>query len=57
MKDNWHNLNFAAAWDQNDAITNPNRLQLLELLTAIVEDNYKNSGAILDIGCGTGLRD
>lgn len=55
MKDNWENQEFATDWDQTSAVTNPNRLALLELLTAIVSDNYINGKFVLDIGCGSGL--
>ncbi len=55
MKDNWNDEQFATDWDQTSAITNPNRLALLELLTAIVSDNYTEDKYILDLACGSGL--
>ena len=55
MKDDWNNQNFATDWDQTAAVTNPNRLALLELLAAIVSDNYIEGKYILDLGCGSGL--
>ena len=55
MKDNWHDEKFATDWDQTSALTNPNRVALLELLVAIVADNYIEGKYILDLGCGSGL--
>lgn len=55
MKDDWNNTKFVNKWDSAIAITNPDRSELLELLTAIVADNYKENKYILDLGCGSGL--
>ncbi|MBX4205447.1 MAG: methyltransferase domain-containing protein [Candidatus Doudnabacteria bacterium] len=55
MKDNWDDQQFATDWDETSAVKNPNRLALLELLTAIVSDNYVEGKYILDLGCGSGL--
>lgn len=55
MKDNWHDPQFATDWDETSAVTNPVRIALLELLTAIVSDNYIEGRYILDLACGSGL--
>ncbi len=56
MRDAWEDEEFALRWDSADSLrTNPDRLNQLELLVALVQQRYRDEDCILDLGAGSGL--
>jgi tRNA (cmo5U34)-methyltransferase len=56
LRDAWKDESFAIKWDGADWLTtNPDRLNQLELLVALLRQAYRAGDQILDIGVGSGL--
>ena len=52
MSDKWRDAAFVRVWDAQP----PNALKAeqLDILTAVIRDNWRRGSRILDLGCGTG---
>ncbi|MDO8505941.1 MAG: methyltransferase domain-containing protein [bacterium] len=53
--DDWQNQKFVEHWDSTTNTGNPTREEQLDILLAILADEYQEGKAILDIGFGSGL--
>src|SRR5690606_41446870 len=52
---NWSDPETARKWDEDNTSRNPLRPQQLEMLLAILEDEFEPGKTILDLGYGTGV--
>lgn len=52
---NWSDPETARKWDEDNTSRNPLRPQQLEMLLAILEDEFEPGKTILDLGYGTGI--
>jgi tRNA (cmo5U34)-methyltransferase len=48
----WGDEDFVRVWDKRPS--NPLKLEQLDILSAIVKQNWRRGARILDLGCGTG---
>jgi tRNA (cmo5U34)-methyltransferase len=48
----WGDEDFVRVWDKRPS--NPLKLEQLDILTAVVSQNWRRGARILDLGCGTG---
>lgn len=51
----WSDPDFARKWNEDNASRNPLRPQQLEMLLAILEDEFEPGKTILDLGYGSGI--
>jgi tRNA (cmo5U34)-methyltransferase len=52
--EDWQNTEFARKWDADTISYNPTRLEQLDILLTILEDEYREGTTILDVGMGSG---
>ena len=52
MPDRWHRVDFVRAWDE--VPPTPLRAEQLDIMAAVIRDNWRKGSRILDLGCGTG---
>jgi SAM-dependent methyltransferase len=52
MSDKWRDRAFIRVWDAQP--TNLLKAEQLDMLTAVIMDNWRRGSRILDLGCGTG---
>jgi len=50
--DKWRDQAFVRVWDAQP--TNPLKAEQLDILAAVIRDNWRRGSRILDLGCGTG---
>jgi len=48
----WGDRDFVRVWDGQP--TNPLKAEQLDILTAVIKENWRRGSRILDLGCGTG---
>ena len=48
----WNDEDFVRVWDKH--VSNPLKLEQLDVLAAVVSQNWRRGARILDLGCGTG---
>ena len=53
--DDWHDIKFVKQWDKDPITGNPTRAEQLEILLAVLKDEYRSGTAILDVGIGSGI--
>jgi tRNA (cmo5U34)-methyltransferase len=52
--DDWQDKDMAQSWDADPVSHNPTRMEQLDIMLAVLEDEYESGKAILDIGIGSG---
>jgi trans-aconitate methyltransferase len=50
--DKWHDRAFIRVWDAQPQ--NVLKAEQLDILAAVIKDNWRRGARILDLGCGTG---
>jgi SAM-dependent methyltransferase len=50
--DRWHDAAFIRVWDAQPP--NPLKAEQLDILAAVIKENWRRGSRILDLGCGTG---
>src|SRR6478752_9286843 len=55
MYEDWTDMDTARSWSADTTTHNPVRVEQLDILMSILEDEYKPGTAILDVGMGSGL--
>lgn len=48
----WGDADFVRVWDSQP--TNPLKAEQLDILAAVIKENWRRGSRILDLGCGTG---
>ena len=52
--EDWTDPEVARKWDADNTSYNPMRLEQLDMLFSVLEDEYRQGSAVLDIGMGSG---
>jgi SAM-dependent methyltransferase len=55
MYEDWTDIDTARQWSADTVTHNPARVEQLDILLSILEDEYEPGTAILDVGMGSGL--
>ena len=53
--EDWTDPETAKTWDADQTTRNPTRVEQLDILLSVLEDEYQAGGAILDVGMGSGI--
>src|SRR5215203_1768518 len=52
--EDWTDPEVARKWDADNTSYNPTRLEQLDMLLRVLEDEYRPGTAVLDVGMGSG---